>query len=1051
MADSSGKIDVHWDKDKLVLSYAFDPGDPLDKPPTFAVIQKLGWKQVEIDASGDKKQVDGSSTTLRIVGADQVKKAGGKYSFTFVLSDDVTDVVVRAWKDPPQSGDEPGFHDDEDQLALGKDLLNKKTVTVLKVLQGGKLEAHATAFTGSTVDGSDTLALTGEQGSYADGKADARINTRANLFKRKSDITLSWTVADLGDATVWLDVETDPKHKSNRKNAVEVTDKIDKDTNQGTTTVTDPGKKMTFCADLFLKDASGKEIDGSSWTICAFGNDALPSFKSFTVTGEDGGSVISPKTGKVKLLAKTNAASAHSIWVLTLNAKDGKVIEHFRIKDHGEDQNKDAEFELDPGQYPKDADVKFIAGIFGNRPDSGTSEKAKAPWNAVVNEGGFVAESSAVVLKFSWSAQQAASIWLSAGGDEAQFTWRTFPAQLTNTAPISGGTGLFDGSTKAVPLAQLQKINGAARIGISAAGAGYQEGLYTVCKAKPDGTADDASLLISGSLARGEAEILRHVPGDGVVVSVYKKKERPEGKGFRKIKHWFVLMLENRSYDHMLGRLRDLLPEADGTVDFDGNTRSDCFNDLYGVDGKNMLPKADPAGGRVMASGGARDKMLVDPGHEFTHVHMGIHGWNNNGTTNSPGPKTMNGFVATYLNRLLPRAKEQGQWDVDAYDSHYAKEALHVTQGIHIVPSIPNLPFLPPLGQLPNIFGTHDDIGDVLKKSGRDLIDISKDVMRAYDPGSEAIRNLSKLAKDYAVCDRWFSSLPGPTWPNRLFVHCGTAGGLDDSPDQVASLWKARGGGDFSLRNIYDVLDKNGVSWMVYGQGTPQANTVAIGSKNGASIGFQHVVIGDAGFAKFKDAIKNIYNSAAKGTYTFLEPNYGDFGVDVDMHGDFQNMLTKAFVGGNSQHPISGAIDGDKLIADVVKTIQESPVWNESALIITYDEHGGFYDHVPPPDAPRPDSSTKYHIEREDRDPKWKGYWPQLSDAFQFARLGVRVPAIIVSPFVPQGVVDHTVYDHTSVLRTVMKSFNIQDKLSDREAAANDFSHVFALQQAASR
>jgi phospholipase C len=114
--------------------------------------------------------------------------------------------------------------------------------------------------------------------------------------------------------------------------------------------------------------------------------------------------------------------------------------------------------------------------------------------------------------------------------------------------------------------------------------------------------------------------------------------------------------------------------------------------------------------------------------------------------------------------------------------------------------------------------------------------------------------------------------------------------------------------------------------------------------------------------------------------------------------------------------------------------------------VVTYDEHGGFYDHVPPPAAVPPDGEGKYSVPRPAPPDGWTGFWPKLTERFKFARLGVRVPTVIVSPLIPSGVVDHTVYDHTSVLRTVRRSFDISTKLSDREEKANDFSHLFTLE-----
>src|SRR5581483_3305050 len=111
------------------------------------------------------------------------------------------------------------------------------------------------------------------------------------------------------------------------------------------------------------------------------------------------------------------------------------------------------------------------------------------------------------------------------------------------------------------------------------------------------------------------------------------------------------------------------------------------------------------------------------------------------------------------------------------------------------------------------------------------------------------------------------------------------------------------------------------------------------------------------------------------------------------------------------------------------EAIRNSPHWERSVLLICFDEHGGFYDHVPPPAAVPPgDTMTDSYIEHH----------------FQYDQLGVRVPAIVISPLVRRGVVDHTLYDHTSMLASVERLFGMKP-LTKRDAAANDFLHLFSL------
>jgi hypothetical protein len=121
---------------------------------------------------------------------------------------------------------------------------------------------------------------------------------------------------------------------------------------------------------------------------------------------------------------------------------------------------------------------------------------------------------------------------------------------------------------------------------------------------------------------------------------------------------------------------------------------------------------------------------------------------------------------------------------------------------------------------------------------------------------------------------------------------------------------------------------------------------------------------------------------------------------------------------------------GERLIKTVYETIRNCPHWNESLLLIVYDEQGGFFDHVAPPQAVAPgdgisDMNNNHH-------------------SFDFAQLGVRVPSVVVSPLIPDNLVDHTIYDHSSLLATVEKLFNFSP-LTDRDAQANTFSHLLSL------
>jgi phospholipase C len=147
--------------------------------------------------------------------------------------------------------------------------------------------------------------------------------------------------------------------------------------------------------------------------------------------------------------------------------------------------------------------------------------------------------------------------------------------------------------------------------------------------------------------------------------------------------------------------------------------------------------------------------------------------------------------------------------------------------------------------------------------------------------------------------------------------------------------------------------------------------------------------------------------------YVFLEPQWG--------------------TAGNSQHPNDDVSLGEKFLHDVYYTLHGSSIWNETLLIITYDEHGGCYDHVPPPDnSVAPDNSAG-------------------EDDFDFRRFGVRVPTVLVSPLIKAGTVyraaGQTPFDHTSILSTVESRYGLPS-LTLRDAAAPDIGGVLTLTQA---
>ena len=227
-------------------------------------------------------------------------------------------------------------------------------------------------------------------------------------------------------------------------------------------------------------------------------------------------------------------------------------------------------------------------------------------------------------------------------------------------------------------------------------------------------------------------------------------------------------------------------------------------------------------------------------------------------------------------------------------------------------------------------------------------------------------------------------------------------------------------GFEYPNGSIYDAMNNNNVPWRLYNDVDFNNNRHSLFSddpKNGSKWGGIPQVASLKGItiskvrtlSKFAEDLQDNYLYQ----YTFIEPNYGD-------------VKSGNYAGGSSQHPMDDVFGGENLIKYVYESIRNSPIWNSSLLVITYDEHGGFYDSVAPGtvQAPNDNSSSQYN-----------------QFGFDFTQYGVRVPGVIISPWVAAGV-DGTVYDHSSVLATVEELFGLSP-LTQRDGKAKDFTHLF--------
>ncbi|NKI70131.1 phosphoesterase [Collimonas pratensis] len=266
---------------------------------------------------------------------------------------------------------------------------------------------------------------------------------------------------------------------------------------------------------------------------------------------------------------------------------------------------------------------------------------------------------------------------------------------------------------------------------------------------------------------------------------------------------------------------------------------------------------------------------------------------------------------------------------------------------------------------------------------------------------------LAALARQYAVSDAWFAPVPSQTWPNRAFAHAGTSNGRINNgspPDPFA----------WDVPTIYNVLQAIGSSWSVY------SDTLLTPSLTRTMFPKLWDPLLNAHFSRFTEFV----DACACDTlpaYSFIEPCF---------------MLQP-----NDQHPPHDVQAGEAFLHEIWTAVSTSPGWNRTLLIITYDEHGGCYDHVlPPAGAQPPDAASA-----------------PGDGGFGFDRFGVRVPAVLVSPYIAAGTVFRSASgvpcDHTSILATLRDWIGIApaDMLpSKRIAAAPTLEQVLTLATARS-
>ncbi|MGG1947465.1 alkaline phosphatase family protein [Trinickia sp. NRRL B-1857] len=383
--------------------------------------------------------------------------------------------------------------------------------------------------------------------------------------------------------------------------------------------------------------------------------------------------------------------------------------------------------------------------------------------------------------------------------------------------------------------------------------------------------------------------------------------------------HVVVLMLENRSFDHLFGYLGkgEGLPDGGAT---------------------NYLTPGDPTSTAFHSRrGGDFTAVGQGPSHSLKQTNEQLFGTTHEPASGTAGEPMLDGFVSSFRTSLKFDLKREP---------------------------------------------TESEL---------------QQVMNCFDPVQLPV--LSTLARNFVLCDRWFADVPGPTMPNRAFVHAATSQGYTDN-----ASWKPA----FTCDTLYDRLNAAKKAWRIYYHDSNDVLELYpnVEKKVGDNVLFEGNFLSDV-------ASDNL------ATYSFIVP---------------------AFMGSpeqpvNSMHAPADVRPAEKLAADVYTALQaHEDVWKKTLFILLFDEHGGYYDHVKPPKTVSPDGIAG----RTDQ--------PFLVP-FDFQRLGLRVPCILISPWFAPAV-DSTVYSHSTIPGSMIEAFGLGSFLTKRDANAAKLTQTYLAKNA---
>lgn len=425
---------------------------------------------------------------------------------------------------------------------------------------------------------------------------------------------------------------------------------------------------------------------------------------------------------------------------------------------------------------------------------------------------------------------------------------------------------------------------------------------------------------------------------------------------FGQFEYVVVLMMENRSFDNLLGYLYDPANLPPGIT----------FNGVIGKNLSNPIPAdADPDGHMVVPFEPAfvYDNPNPDPGEPYPNVNTQL------------------------FNTVIPA-------------SNRYKSVGEMAPPFNLPDPVPGVP--------PMSGFVHDYIDNFVTTEGRmPTYEEFRIIMQGYQPETLPVTNT--LARRFGVCDNWNCAVPSQTFCNRSFFHSGQSSGF--VVNEPYRKWPLQNTAE-TIFNRIDAARKCELEWGIYFDLEDIISLTAL-------IHFQRLQ--PLPNPRIR-SMQRFYRDVAAGKlprYTFIEPRL--FLNHNDMHPPVKIL-------GRTQP--SSLLPGEILINDIYNAIRmsDSPEGNNyqnTLFIITFDEHGGCYDHAPPPAAVPPDSSA-----------------PPGQMGFRFDRLGVRVPAIFVSAFIESQTIINAPLHHCSIIKTVCEKWGLPG-LTDRDKTAPDLAGIF--------